>query len=65
MIFQIFYRMANISNDEKNMIGLPIEDEEEEKEDEGEQEDINIEANIPAETEPEPIDIVEESAREQ
>ena len=34
IIFQIFYRMANISNDEKNMIGLPVEDEEEE-EDEG------------------------------
>ena len=35
--------MANISNDEKYMIGLPVEDEEEE--DEGKHEDINIEAN--------------------
>ena len=46
------------------MIGLPVEDEEEE-EDEGKQEDINIEANIPAETEPESVEIVEESTREQ
>ena len=38
--------MTNISNDEKNMIGLPVEEEDEEEE------DINIEANIPSETEP-------------
>ena len=50
--------MANISNDERNMNGLPVEGEEEE--DEEEEEDINIEANIPAETESEPIEIVEE-----
>ena len=47
--------MANISNDEKNMIGLPVEEEEE---------DINSEANIPAETEPEPVKIVDELTRE-
>ena len=43
--------MANISNDENIMIGLPAEDEDEEEEDEGEKEKINIKANIPAETE--------------
>ena len=37
------------------MIRLPIEDEE----------DINIEANIPAETKPEPVEIVDEPTREQ
>ena len=47
--------MVNISNDEKNMIGLPVEEEE----------DINIEANIPSEIEPEPVEIVEEPTREQ
>ena len=41
MIFQIFNRMANISNDEKIMIGLPAEDDDEEDDDEGEKEDIN------------------------
>ena len=56
--------MANISNDEKNMIGLPIEEEDEEEEEE-EEEDINIEANILSETEPEPIEIDEEPTREQ
>jgi len=39
--------MANISNDERNMIGLPVEGEEE---DDDEEEDINIEANILAKT---------------
>ena len=58
-LFQIFCRIANISNDERNMIGLPVEGEDEEEE------DINIEANIPAETEPEPVEIIEGSMREQ
>ena len=66
-LFQIFCRMANISNDGKNMIGLPVEEEEEEdeEEEEEEEEDINIEANIPAEIEPEPVEIVEEPTSEQ
>ena len=37
------------------MIGLPVEGEE----------DINIVANIPLETEPEPVEIVEEPTNEQ
>ena len=57
--------MANISNDEKNMIGLPVGDEEEEDEDEGEEEDIIIKANISSETEPEPVEIVDEPTHEQ
>jgi len=36
--------MANISNDEKIMIGLPAEDDDEEEDDEREKEEINIEA---------------------
>ena len=46
--------MANISNDERNMIGLPIEGGavEEEEEEEEEEEDIHNEANIPTVTEP-------------
>ena len=55
--------MANISNDEKIMIGLPAENEEED--DEGEKEEINIEANILVKKEWEPIKIVEETTREQ
>ena len=53
--------MANISNDERNMIGLLVEGggggEEEEV--------IHNEANIPAESEPEPVEIVEEPTSEQ
>ena len=53
--------MANISNDEKNMVGLPVEgEEEEEEEEEGDEEEEEEEegntynqANIPAEKEPE------------
>ena len=54
----------NISNDERNMIGLPVEGGGEEDEEEEEEEDINIEANIPAETEPELVEIVEEPTSE-
>ena len=54
--------MANISNDEKIMIGLPAEDDDE-KEDKGEKEEINIEGNIPMETEREPVKIVEETMK--
>ena len=56
--------MANISNDERNMIGLPIEGEEEEEEEEQEQEHTHNEANIPAETEPKAAEIVEERTSE-
>ena len=53
--------MANISNDERNMIGLPVEGgEEKEEEEEEEEEHTHNEANIPAETEPEAAEIVEE-----
>ena len=52
--------MANISNDERNMIGLPVEGEEEEEE----EEHTHNEANIPAETEPEAAEIVEERTSE-
>ena len=56
--------MANISNAEKIMIGIPAEDDdEEEEEDEREKKKINIEVNIPAETEWEPVKIVEETTR--
>ena len=58
--FQILCRMANISNDERNMVGLPIEGEEEEKEEEEEQEHTYNEANIPAETDPEAVEIIEQ-----
>ena len=58
--FQILTRMANISNAEKNMVGLPVdegEDEEEEKEEEEGEGDEGghtyNEADIPAENEPE------------
>jgi len=50
--------MANISNDERNMIGLPVEG------GEVEEEDTHNEANIPAEMEPEPAEIVEEPTSE-
>ena len=57
--------MANISNDEKIMIDLPVEGEEkeeEEEEDEDEEEEGNTynEANIPAEKEPEAAEIIEQ-----
>ena len=55
--------MANISNDERNMIGLPVEGGEVEEEEE--EEDTHNEANIPVETEPEPAEIVEEPTSEQ
>ena len=54
--------MANISNDERTMIGLPVEGGGREEE---EEEDIHNEANIPTETEPEPAEIVEEPTSEQ
>ena len=59
--------MDNISNDERNMIGLLVEGggAEEEEKDEEEEEDINIETNIPSKTEPEPVEIVEEPMSEQ
>ena len=44
--------MANSSNYEKNMIGLPVEENDEEEE-------VNIEANIPADTELELVEIVD------
>ena len=47
------------------MIDLPAEDEDEEDKDEGVKEKINIETNILAETEREPVKIVEETMREQ
>ena len=53
--------MADISNDERNMIGLPVEGGEVEEE---EEEDTHNEANIPAETESEPAEIVEERTSE-
>ena len=52
--------MANISNDERNMIGLPVEGEDEEEEEEEEQEHTYNEANIPTETEPEAAEIIEQ-----
>ena len=55
--------MANISNDERNMIGLPIEGGEEEEEGE-EEEHTQNEANIPAEMELEAAEIVEERTSE-
>ena len=54
--------MTNISNDERKMIGLPVEGGEEEEE---EEEHTHNEANIPAETEPEAAEIVEERTSEQ
>ena len=39
-MIQIFNRMANISNAEKIMIGIPAEDDDEEEEDVGEKEAI-------------------------
>ena len=59
IFFQILCRMANISNDERNMVGLPVEGEEEEEEEEEEQENTYNEANIPMETEPEAAEIIE------
>ena len=56
--------MANISNAEKIMIGLPAEDEDEEEEVEGEKEEINIKANSPVETEREPVKIVDDTMKE-
>ena len=55
--------MDNISNDERNMIGLHVEGGGEEEDEE--EEDINIETNISSETEPDPIEIVEEPTSEQ
>jgi len=48
--------MANISNNEKIMTGLAVEEE-------GEKEDVNIEV-ISAEMEREPVKIVEETIKE-
>ena len=48
--------MANISNNEKIMTGLAVEEE-------GEKEDVNIEV-ISAEMEREPVKIVEETMKE-
>ena len=53
--------MANISNDERNMISLPLEGGGGEEE---EEEDMHNEVNIPAKTEPEPIKIAEEPTSE-
>ena len=68
--------MANVSNDEKNMVGLPVEGEEEEEEEEAEDEDEEEEekdedeeeeeghtynqADIPAENEPEAAETSEQ-----
>ena len=65
--------MANVSNDEKNMVGLPVEGEEEEEEEEAEAEDEEgeeeegdegghtyNEADIPAENEPEAAETSEQ-----
>ena len=54
--------MTKISNDERNMIGLPVEGGEVEEE---EEEDTHNKANILIETEPEPAEIVEERTSEQ
>ena len=53
--------MANISNAEKNMVGLPVEGEEEEEEEEAEDEGHTYnEADIPAEKEPEAAETSEQ-----
>ena len=57
--------MANISNDEKIMIGLLVEGEEKEEEEEDEEEEEEErntynQANIPSEKEPEAAEIIEQ-----